>query len=106
MTTGGSVVYALWAGLTSAVSCRCCTSPAHNDQLNKAEKGLGPASGDKSDRVSVINMRRAQFARAVSRHCCCSPAHDDQLDEAENGVGPASGDKPDRVTSVVASFDA
>ncbi|CAM9693883.1 unnamed protein product, partial [Laminaria digitata] len=54
MTTGGSVVYALWAGLTSAVLCRCCRSPAHDDQLNNVEKGLGPISADKPACVTSV----------------------------------------------------
>lgn len=54
MSTGGSVVYALWAGLTSAVLCRCCRSPAHDDQLNNVEKGLGPISADKPTSVTSV----------------------------------------------------
>ncbi|CAM9533755.1 unnamed protein product, partial [Ectocarpus sp. 8 AP-2014] len=53
-TTGGSVVYALWAGLTSAVSCRCCRSPARGDRVNDVEDGLGSTSADTPARVTSV----------------------------------------------------
>ncbi|CAM9628063.1 unnamed protein product [Ectocarpus sp. 12 AP-2014] len=53
-TTGGSVVYALWAGLTSAVSCRCCRSPARDDRVNDVEDGLGSTSAVKPARVTSV----------------------------------------------------
>lgn len=48
------MVYALWAGLASAVSCRCCRSSAHDDQINNVEEGLGPTSADKPARVTSV----------------------------------------------------
>lgn len=54
MTTGGSVIYALWAGLTSAVSCRCCRSPTHDDQPNSMEEGRGTTSNGRPPRVTSV----------------------------------------------------
>lgn len=48
------MVYALWAGLTSAVSCRCCRSPARDDRINDVEDGLGSTSADKPARVTSV----------------------------------------------------
>lgn len=48
------MVYALWAGLASAVHCRCCRSPARDDPVNDVEKELGSTSANKPARVTSV----------------------------------------------------
>ena len=48
------MIYALWAGLTSAVSCRCCISPAQDDQLIDAEEARRSAVTPRPSVTSVV----------------------------------------------------
>lgn len=48
------MIYALWTGLASAISCRCCRSSARNDQLTDVEKGHVLTSADKPARVTSV----------------------------------------------------